>query len=98
MDLKKLFKKKQYPPILETNPEFGKSQLYASLGDTTTIAQEEWKVRKLASADGVDLSTPQPKKLTPEEDIAAMSAPITSVASSTSGSNNIPEQNYVKQK
>ena len=106
---KNLFKKKQYPPILETNPEFGKSQsetsaLYASLGDTSTIAQEERKVRKLASADGVDNSTPQPKKLTPEEEIAAMSAPITSVAfgltgsSSTSGSNNIPEQNYVKQK
>ena len=109
MDFKNLFKKKQYPPILETNPEFGKSQseapaLYASLGDTTTIAQEEWKVRKLASSDDLEPATRQPKKLTPEEEIAAMSAPITSVAfgltgsSSTSGSNNIPEQNYVKQK
>ena len=107
---KKLFKKKQYPPILETNPEFGKSQLYASLGDTTTIAQEPWreradgKVRKLASSDDLEPATRQPKKLTPEEEIAAVSAPITSVAfgltgsSSTSGSNNIPEQNYVKQK
>ena len=114
MDFKNLFKKKQYPPILETNPEFGKSQseapasetsaLYASLGDTTTIAQEPWKVRKLASSDDLEPATRQPKKLTPEEEIAAVSAPITSVAfgligsSSTSGSNNIPEQNYVKQK
>ena len=120
MDFKNLFKKKQYPPILETNPEFGKSQsetsasetsaLYASLGDTSTIAQEEWreradgKVRKLASSDDLEPATRQPKKLTPEEEIAAMSAPITSVAfgltssSSTSGSNNTPEQNYVKQK
>ena len=84
--------------------------MYASLGDTTTIAQEPWreradgKVRKLASSDDLEPATRQPKKLTPEEEIAAVSAPITSVAfgltgsSSTSGSNNIPEQNYVKQK
>ena len=104
MDLKKLFKKKQYPPILETNPEFGKSQsetsaLYASLGDTTTIAQEPWNVRKLASSDDLEPATHQPKKLTPEEEMAAITAPITAEGYAfTSGSNNIPEQNYVKQK
>lgn len=104
MDLKKLFKKKQYPPILETNPEFDvtaarkMSQLYASLGDTATLAQEPWRVRSDDKArTPAPSSSPEPATLpqilTPEEQIASMTVPITAEGYAfTSGSNGLKAQ------